>query len=184
MAKKNNESLFDLVFSFIVFVSIFIGIYSKWQIGLTIFILLIFVLRTFSRMIQNKKDRLKMEMGLSEIDKMTGIQFEDWLRVLFSNLGYSITTTPSTNDYGADLIIRKGNEIRVIQAKRYKKRVGIRAVQEVVGAVAHYKATHGSVVTNNYFTTQAEQLARSNNIKLVDRDQLIKLYQEGKKNQR
>ncbi|WP_228547442.1 restriction endonuclease [Filobacillus milosensis] len=49
----------------------------------------------------------------------------------------------------------------IVQAKRYKSRVGIKAVQEAVSAIAYYKASEGWVVTNNEFTEAAINLAKS-----------------------
>lgn len=44
------------------------------------------------------------------IHSMSGTQFESYLKKIFENLGYSVQTTPQTNDQGADLIIRDSRE--------------------------------------------------------------------------
>ena len=44
----------------------------------------------------------------------------------------------------------------------------------------HYNATSAMVVTNNYFTSSAETIAKENNVRLVDRDELIEIYQRVK----
>ena len=49
-----------------------------------------------------------------------------------------------TGDFGADL-----DNYIVVQAKRYSKKVGVKAVQEVVAAKAHYGCREGIVVTSN-----------------------------------
>lgn len=51
----------------------------------------------------------------------------------------------------------------------------LRAVQEVQGARAHYKATEAWVVTNSNFTQQAYELAKSNGVRLIDREELIEM---------
>lgn len=107
------------------------------------------------------------------IDKLSGEEFEDYLFNLFKNLGYEVESTPASNDYGADLIITKSNEKIVVQAKRYSSPVGISAVQEVIGAKNYYNANKCLVVTNNYFTPNAIELAKCNNVELWDRDILI-----------
>lgn len=109
------------------------------------------------------------------VDKLTGEEFEEYLFNLFKNLGYEVELTPASNDYGADLILTKGNEKIVVQAKRYSAPVGISAVQEVIGAKNYYKANKCMVVTNNYFTPNAIELAKSNDVELWDRDILIKM---------
>lgn len=125
--------------------------------------------------ISNKIQEQKIaKSGINKIDLMSGLEFEEYLKILFTNKGYKVETTPSTGDFGADLIIVKNGQKAVVQAKRYNDKVSLQAVQEVVCALAHYKCTAGLVITNNYFTPAAIKLAQSNNIKLWDRDELIK----------
>ena len=59
-----------------------------------------------------------------------------------------------------------------IQAKCYSSAVTNKAIQEVVAGLSHYKLDKGIVVTNNYFTDSARELAMSNNIILWDRTML------------
>jgi restriction endonuclease Mrr len=107
------------------------------------------------------------------IDNLSGNEFEEYLVNLFENLGYNVEHTPASNDYGADLVVSKGSERTVIQAKRYSNTVGISSVQEVIGAKNYYQATKCLVVTNNYFTPNAIELAKCNDVELWDRDILI-----------
>lgn len=109
------------------------------------------------------------------IDKLSGEEFEDYLFNLFKSLGYDVESTPASNDYGADLIISKGQERAVVQAKRYNNSVGISAIQEIIGAKNYYQANKCMVVTNNYFTPNAIELAKTNNVELWDRDKLIEM---------
>lgn len=114
------------------------------------------------------------QAGIKEIDKMDGIGFELYLAELFKQFGYQVRRTPSSNDFGADLIL-EGSERFVVQAKRYKKKVGIKTVQEIHAAKLYYKAEGAWVITNNYFTKQAIDLASSTNITLIDRDELANM---------
>jgi restriction system protein len=61
--------------------------------------------------------------------------------------------------------------------------VGIKAIQECIGAVSFYKATQGMVVTNSQFTSQAKNLADASNIELWNRQKLISIMSkvQGKK---
>jgi len=106
---------------------------------------------------------------------MEGTVFEQYLRELYLKKGYKVTLTSASGDYGADLILEKDNKKIVVQAKRYSKPVGIKAVQEVHSALTYYKAKEAWVVTNNDFTPAAVKLAHSNNVKLINRQQLIEL---------
>jgi restriction system protein len=120
----------------------------------------------------NRERRLR-KSGILEVDKMSGKKFEEYLQVLLKTKGYYVELTPYTGDYGVDLILStKGKKI-IVQAKRYKKNVGIKAVQEIAAAKSHYKADECWVLTNSFFTVQAKKLAASNQVKLIDRKQLI-----------
>jgi restriction endonuclease Mrr len=106
------------------------------------------------------------------IHSMTGSQFELYLKKIFENLGFVVQLTAHTGDQGADLIIRNQNEKIAVQVKRYNNNVGNKAVQEVVASVKHYDANRGMVVTNSRFTNAAKELASSNNVELIDGQQL------------
>jgi restriction system protein len=110
--------------------------------------------------------------GLVEVDSMNGEAFEIYLESLFSRMGYHVKRTPYRGDYGADLIVTKDGKSMAVQAKRAASKVGVKAVQEITAARAHYKCDSALVVTNNDFTQQAQKLARSNNVDLWNRERL------------
>ena len=105
---------------------------------------------------------------------MNGLDFERYLEMIFKKLGYQVRRTPYQGDYGADLILCQGDEKIVVQAKRYQGTVGIKAVQEAVGAIKQYNCDRAMVVTNSYFSQQAQTLANANSVKLWDRNELGK----------
>lgn len=113
--------------------------------------------------------------GITDIDKMDGRQFEHYLGLLFKSHGYKSDVTQASGDFGADLILRKSGKTIVVQAKRYKSNIGIKAVQEVQAAVAHYRADEAWVVTNRDFTAPAVALAKSNGVKLIGRQSLMSM---------
>lgn len=120
--------------------------------------------------------------GILTVDEMTGKEFEKYLRVLFLERGYQVQLTKTTGDYGADLILSSKNRKVIVQAKRHKKNVGIKAVQEISAAKKHYQADECWVVTNSHYTEPAKNLAKSNQVHLVDRTLLMKWMLEMKKN--
>lgn len=117
-------------------------------------------------------------MTIDDIDLMSGYQFEDVLARLYSGMGYEVSRTRASRDQGADLILTRLGERAVVQAKRYDCKVSNKAIQEVVAARAHYQATRAIVATSSYFTPAASQLARSNCVELVDRDELARLLRQ------
>jgi restriction system protein len=112
--------------------------------------------------------------GVGDIDKMDGKTFEKYLKVFFEKLGYKVERTRYIGDYGADLVADNNGVKMVIQAKRYKKKVGIRAVQEAVASKGYYNCDKAMVVTNSHFTNQAKTLAFRNKVELWDRKLLVK----------
>lgn len=123
--------------------------------------------------IEKKNQERALSSGIYEVDNMTGREFEKFLFIYFIKLGYDVILTPQTQDYGADLILRMDGIITVVQAKRSKKPVSIKAVQEVASAVKHYSANEAIVITNNTFTKNAFDLAASNKVELWERNELI-----------
>ena len=110
--------------------------------------------------------------GIADIDNFGGETFEQYLQVLFTKLGYRVERTKFRGDYGGDLVLRKDGVRTVVQAKRWSKSVGVKAVQEAVAAKGYYDCTEAMVVTNSTFTRQAQHLARKNDVALWDRDTL------------
>lgn len=122
---------------------------------------------------KTQKSRRFRKAGIKQIDQMTGEEFEQFLGELFKKRGYKVSYTATSGDYGADLILHDGDELIAVQAKRYTGNVGVKAVQEIIGAIKMYEAEEGWVITNSYFTKQAIKLAEINEVYLIDRDELI-----------
>lgn len=117
---------------------------------------------------------------MRRIDKATGEEFEQYLYYKFQQMGYRVRHTGKSGDYGADLILysKKPKEKIVVQAKRYKQKVGQEAVREAVAATAFYHADRAIVVTNSTFTDYAKNLAEKNHVLLYDREWLYKAVQK------
>ncbi len=127
-----------------------------------------------------QRRKMLLESGIEQVDKMDGVIFEQLLLVSFRALGYKGNLTAEKADYGADLVLNKDSIKYVVQAKRWKQDVGIEAVQQIVGAIRHYDADKGMVITNSHFTKNAKKLAASNNIELWDRRKLLGLLNQVK----
>lgn len=110
------------------------------------------------------------------LDAMTGIQFEQYCMTLLTCLGYKhMSYTKASQDQGVDLIGFKDGCKYAIQCKRYSYTVGNKAIQEVVAGMNMYSCQKAIVITTNYFTRQAKQLARVNDVDLIDRAKLRQL---------
>ncbi len=119
--------------------------------------------------------------NIREVDKLDGIEFEHYLCAHFEKKGYKVQLTPPSNDYGVDLVISKGKDRIAVQAKRYNVdkgyTVNYKAVQEVSAGKAYYGCNKGMVVTNSFFTEQAKELAKANDIDMWDRQRMIEEFQ-------
>src|SRR5947209_15438972 len=120
------------------------------------------------------KNRWLARVGLPEIDRMDGRDFEEKIAQLFRKKGYRVELTPYVGDWGADLVIANNGRRSVVQAKRWKKRVSPRAIQEAVAAKAKYNCQDAMVVTNSYFTHAAQELATVNGVELWNRERLAR----------
>jgi restriction system protein len=145
------------------------GIAQMWYVWLIIGLVLIGRL-VFYLLEQQRLAR----SGIADIDKMDGKTFEKYLKVFFEKLGYKVERTKYVGDYGADLVATNNGVKTVIQAKRYKNKVGIKAVQEAVASKGYYNCEKAMVVTNSYFTNQARTLASRNKVELWDKKVLVR----------
>lgn len=114
-------------------------------------------------------------------NNLDGFQFEHLSKNLLLSNGFDkVEVTKASGDYGADVIAYKEEIKYAIQCKKFSSTVGVKAVQEVIGSMSIYKCHVGVVLTNNYFTPQARELADKNNILLWDRDKLLKMLEKMK----
>lgn len=142
-------------------------------IGTILFvILLIGVVRL---LIQKSRQEKLSRSGIAEIDRMSGLDFEKYLQALLLRRGYTQVRLTTTYDLGVDLVAQKDGYSWAIQAKRYSGTVGLDAIRQVIAAKNHYKCDKAMVITNSYFTKNAQTIASSTDCVLVDRTNLIDL---------
>lgn len=171
--RKQEESLGELLATATAIITLFV---TKGNLVATLIMMLIvgvgvpLIVKVYK---QNKKKERYLTSGMADIDQMSGEEFEELLKYHFQEQGYKAQLTPKSHDYGADLILKNGyGETIVVQAKRYGSSVGIKAIQEVIGARSYYNAQRAIVFTNNYFSNSAEQLAETSGVELYDRSEL------------
>lgn len=116
-----------------------------------------------------------LHFSIRKVDRMTGEEFELFLKLHFEQLGCAVSMTSISGDYGADLILDYKDRIVAVQAKRHNSVIGVKAIQEVIGSMAYYEADVGLVVTNSTYTRNAIELADANDIILWDRDILVQM---------
>lgn len=126
--------------------------------------------------------KLHRKYTLKQLDKMDGHQFEYACADILKANGYKhVKVTRSSGDFGVDVIAEKDKVRYAIQCKRYNHKLDNTPIQEVVGGLAYYQCDKGAVMTNQYFTEPAKQLAKVNDIKLLDRDTLSHMVDKTEK---
>lgn len=113
---------------------------------------------------------------LIELEKLDNMQFEHYMARLFALKGYEVKYTPIENDYGADLIITRGNEIVAVRCLLGKEILDKDAVEDAMESMKHYAVRKVMIVTNQMFTRDAIKFSRKKPVILVDRPALIEDY--------
>lgn len=107
------------------------------------------------------------------MDEMEGHDFEYYCADLLKANGFvEAVVTKGSGDFGADILAEKDGITYAVQCKCYDKPIGVKAVQEVYAGRDYYGKMVGVVMTNQYFTQPAVDLAQKLNIMLWDRGYL------------
>ncbi len=107
------------------------------------------------------------------IDLMEGREFEQYCAALLREHEFlEVEVTKGSGDYGVDILAQKDGVSYAIQCKRYDGPVGVHAIQEVYAGRDYYDCMVGVVMTNQYFTSPAVEVAKKLKILMWDRDYL------------
>ena len=132
-------------------------------LAIIIVLAVVFVVRAMIR-------RLPHELPM---DEMEGHDFEYYCADLLKANGFlEVEVTKGSGDFGADILAEKDGITYAVQCKCYDKPIGVKAVQEVYAGRDYYDRMVGVVMTNQYFTQPAVELAKKLNIMLWDRGYL------------
>lgn len=113
----------------------------------------------------------KIRLRPLPMDEMEGHDFEYYCAdILRANGFLDVEVTKGSGDFGADILAEKDGVTYAVQCKCYDKPIGVKAVQEIYAGRDFYDRMVGVVMTNQYFTQPAVELAKKLNIMLWDRD--------------
>ena len=140
-------------------------------------------------LIPDSRPQLLRAMALDEslFRVVSPREFEELVAYVYECLGCKVEVTQASRDFGADILAWHGGPfdsetLIAIQVKRYGKerKVGLKSIFELHGAVAHYSADSGHIVTSSDFTTPARQFAQAQRIHLVNlskfQGELLRLF--------
>lgn len=182
---KNKLILGIVLFSILYFAGLFfqnstVDFIIEGIISLSIVLLIFLGLRRLYKIFKILLLKIKPTNfieTIEDVDKMNGYEFEGFLAPLFRSYGYHVEVTKKSGDFGADLIIKKSKINYAVQAKCYgeDKKVGVAAINEVVGSAGYHNTIKKIVITNRYFTKSAMITAKRNDVILLNRDELIRM---------
>ena len=110
------------------------------------------------------------------MDEMEGHDFEYYCADILKAQGFiEVEVTKGSGDFGADILAEKDGVTYAIQCKCYDKPIGVKAVQEVYAGRDYYDRMIGVVMTNQYFTQPAVEMAKKLKIMLWDRDYISEM---------
>lgn len=114
-----------------------------------------------------------------EFDQLEGHEFEQYCAGLLKKKGFlEVEVTKASKDYGVDILAQKDGISYAIQCKCYTSPIGIKAIQEAYAGRDYYDCMVGVVLTNQYFTAPAVEVAKKLKILLWDRGYLESMLEE------
>lgn len=121
--------------------------------------------------------------GPEGIRSLTWQEFERLVAESYRRQGFAVTETGSASgDGGFDVILQRGNERVLVQAKHWKTySVGVVEARGLLGAVRHEKANRGILITSGRFTEEARAFSRNEPLELVDGEELKSLLAKARK---
>jgi restriction system protein len=126
-----------------------------------------------------RRQAQRADLKLAQLATLTPEGFEEFVAELFEALGYEVEQVGGTGDQGADLFVRRGLLLAVVQCKYHSRGVvGSAELQKFLGTLQHTRGQKGFFVTTRTFSLAAEKFAAEHPIELVDGPRLVELVQE------
>ena len=187
---QERKGCFSIVLEIGIVVGVFVWLWKKSPGAVFYILAIIAAVAGMSVWITKAQNRWKAKKqaekaqysGMSNVDQMSGIQFERWCGALIANLGFrNVRYTKATGDHGVDIVAERDGVRYAIQCKCYSGPVGNSPVQEVQTGKVMYRCDRCIVMTNSYFTSGAISLAQANGVELWDRSKLEILQRKAAK---
>lgn len=106
---------------------------------------------------------------------LDGISFERQVGHLFKQLGKSVELTKASGDWGVDVFLRDDSGLTAVQCKAHRGKIGPSVVRDLYGAMTHFQANRGMVISTGGYTVGARDFAMGKTIDLLDLSDLLKL---------
>ena len=124
------------------------------------------------------QEKIKRDFWFS----LDGRSFEKEIGKLYQRLGYNVKIRGGANDGGIDLEIDDNKNRIAIQCKAHRRAVGPGVIREFSGSMDHAHFDQGILICPSGFTRGVYQYTGGNRIKLINVDDLVKMYDKVKPN--
>jgi restriction system protein len=123
---------------------------------------------------------LDTQTGVDSLRDLPWKSFEDVLAEAYRRQGYHVKEMlDSGADGGVDLVLRKDEQVVVVQCKRWRgKPVPVQVVRELYGVMIDQRASAAKIVATTSFTPEAIVFAKGKPIELVDSKALLRLVRD------
>ena len=114
------------------------------------------------------------------IQELEWKKFEELSVAYYLEKGIKAETTPLGADGGIDIKLYQddtGKATTVIQCKSWTSQVGVKQIREFLGVMTHEKIAKGFYMTSSGYTNDAIEIAKSNQITLINGEMLLMMIQ-------
>ncbi len=114
------------------------------------------------------------------IQELEWKKFEDLSVAYYLEKGIKAETTPLGADGGIDIKLyqdESGKPTTIIQCKSWASQVGVKQIREFLGVMTHEKIAKGFYMTSSGYTNDAIEMAKSNQITLINGEMLLMMIQ-------
>lgn len=173
--KKNKVFMNNLINYMYEIANFFTKAYKKWPepfyfISLVLSFIVIYKALSF---LFNRNSKIRKFRRTRNLNNFSWQEFEEFTVQYFKKQGFSVKAEGGSRaDGGIDAIIKKGKTKKIVQVKRYKGKVSVSIVREMLGVYKSEKKDLGLtgvvIVTSSSFSKPAIEFALKNNVELVD----------------
>ncbi|MBD9463925.1 restriction endonuclease [Pseudomonas sp. Pdm06] len=97
----------------------------------------------------------------------TGLSLEKAVLELYQIIGYTVSETSVSGDFGIDILAQSNTEKIGIQCKNYAGNVGVDSVMQAHSGGHYYGCSRFVVYSSNGFTSAAHEMAKKLNVELL-----------------
>jgi len=114
---------------------------------------------------------------------LTSDEFECLIAEIYEEMGYEVELTKQTHDNGIDIIAKNmgiaKKEIILIQCKKYREKITVKDIRELIGVTEINNATKGVFCTTSDYTVSAKKMLKKyNRLEMLNGKEIVRLCNE------